>query len=158
MYQSSDGGKNWSALHVPSDFADVAVQRPTTAGSWHVCISAPNPAGPLGNATCSQDGGQSWTSYQWPAGSDSGDDFHVGLANDGSLLVRGSAGTDAGGSPEYTLYRLTQGGTKWQSVGPVPELQIGYSDGPSAGILWALPAVGVGIDPQQRPFTADYPS
>jgi hypothetical protein len=74
-------------------------------------------------------------------------------------LLQVAISSQTASATPYTLYRLTVAASsaqQWQSLGTVPELTVLYTSTPRAGVLWAVPAVGVVLDPQQCIFTVDY--
>ncbi len=176
LYQSDDLGKTWSAIQAPR-FDFIAVLQPSGASPWHICIMAAASSGQDGTISCTVDSGHSWSNQpvltvpsatactQCGAAVQAlrpalvAESLHIGLARDGSLLqIAYTTQNATNGLLQYTLFRLGPNATQWQSLGPIPELVLAYSATPNSGVLWALPAVGIPIDAQQRPFTADYPS
>ena len=58
----------------------------------------------------------------------------------------------------YTLYRVTPGATQWQSLGPMPEMQVIYASAPVNELLWALPGSwSVNGVPTGHVYTVTYP-
>jgi hypothetical protein len=158
---SSDGGQTWHAL-TTQDIRVMGVE-PWRAGQpWHVCGLNMSAVPVL---QCTSDGGQSWRSLppipgitmqptapgQLPQ--------QIFVASDGAVLVRFADKQANSTDPlSYHLYRLPAGGSSWESLGTLPEMQITYAPTSSGGMLWAQPVNGVFVDPQGRIFSVRYPA
>lgn len=167
LWFSPDDGTTWRPLTVPVPLRPYAPARLSNGPSSNtivvlaraghptqICTEGSTPQ--LANAvTCSSDGGQTWQSRPALSGTPPyqyGGPGAIAIANDGSVLAATPAGTASG----YGLYRLKPGATSWQLLGNLPQLNVVYCPGSGAGTLWATPALGTNLDPQQRMFTAAY--
>ncbi|HEV2461215.1 MAG TPA: hypothetical protein VGS80_22930 [Ktedonobacterales bacterium] len=117
---------------------------PEARAPFAVCISSYTTGAPTPNAlACSTDGGVSW--HARPPLFRASSMLVVGIASDRAILA-----SDAGD----TLYRLANGASQWQPLGPLPQRAVTFVRAPGAGTLWAYP--GPWLAPQQRLFTASY--
>jgi hypothetical protein len=152
LWSSKDGGQHWHKL-APVNGTDFAVQAGDRGPSWGICAMRFDTATNQQTSAlvCSTDGGQTWGErpplilpFDNQAGKNPGPTtayaYPYAIAADGAILATAARAQLPDGSLQgYTLYRLVPGATQWQSLGPIPEMQVIYASAPANGLLWALP-------------------
>lgn len=153
LYASGDRGATWMQVTAPA--FDTAWAQATQSGVWRICTATLRftVSGSGDSLYCSTDGGKTWTTRpDFPAASSPGQEYWIGLADDGAVLtvVAYPPNAQAAQAQQFTLYRLTANAVQWQSLGAVGGWGVSYASAPSNGLL-------VVLDAQQRILTADYP-
>lgn len=174
LWHSEDSGAHWLRFGQPpvtGGNTPYVVQAPVSGQPWHVCLAGYDASGQGQNIlACTSDNGAAWTTRtalappNMPPAKGKGPGSSIGvalvfaIADDGAVLAVAAQGVAPDGSiTGYSLFRLPAGASQWQSLGPVPEFSILYVPAPGSGILWALPATGIVLDPHNRVFTSPYP-
>lgn len=173
LWQTVDVGAHWHPFGQTASTSaspNFVVQAPAAGQSWFVCVSTYDPSGPGQNTlACTSDNGATWTPRaalaprSGPSVTGKGATPSTGAAlvfaisDDGAVLAVAAQSFSSDGSiASYALYRLPQGASQWQSLGPVPEFSVQYAPAPGSGVLWAVPAQGIVLDPHNRVFTVPY--
>lgn len=169
LWYSPDDGARWRSLSVPGGplstylparFINAgappnAIVARSIQGQFHICVSdatvgssTPTPL----TVTCSTDGGTTWHSsplltFQTAETANAAVNL-VAIADDGDLLASGF----------QTLYRLTPGTDRWQSLGAEPQLLVTYCSQPGNGMLWAIPSGPPTTGGRNFIYTASYAS
>lgn len=175
LWHSEDSGHHWTPFGrvIPGVVTGDFIVQPSAEGqSWHVCAATYDPSGQGGNdLACTTDDGASWTQRpaldppafaQVKAGRTPptvGAALVFALTDDGAVLAYCVSAQAADGSVTgHTLFRLPQGASRWQSLGPVPEFTVFYAPAPGSGMLWSVPISDIAPDPHNhRVFTVPYP-
>jgi hypothetical protein len=175
LWHTNDDGVHWILLNAPPTGLPIDISATVVARSHLFLICG------IGTLTasavtpiCSDDNGRSWherpTFQPLPQPTPSpfsgpptprhpGEVYRVDVTQSGDLLLDETlTGNDI-------LFRLALDGSGWQRLGDVPGGQATrtvYSQGPQAGILWALPLVSPSqrtpLDSSGALFAADYPT
>jgi hypothetical protein len=154
---TDDAGQHWDTVRAPAPGVQgYVVQQPATAQPWRICAEVP--AGTVA-ISCSSDGGQTWhTLAAMPGEAQPASFSFVGLAADGSVLLRDN-------SAPIAMYRLPAGSQQWQTLGALPTRATGgvsfFSTAQATGVIWLFPAESDGAgapDPATAVFSAAYPA
>lgn len=146
LWQSSDSGTNWVGVPLPQEAVSwIGAVPGTRAGSWQIYVEW------FAHIASSTDAGASWTVL--PDLTPDGGGQLSGIASDGAALATGGS----------SLYRLSRGATRWQSLGVLPPSaeSVTYAPTPSGGMLWAFPAESDGASgagPANAVYSAPYPA
>ncbi|MGO8946549.1 MAG: hypothetical protein ACLQUY_02565, partial [Ktedonobacterales bacterium] len=147
---SDDFGLHWTTLSTPLAQSTAMVSPPEGSQPWRICGLTQNTAPTSGNLMCSMDGGKTWTerprleiSYTiagqgqapWIA-----TEFAVGTDSTVYAVLPALPST-ANISILDTLYRLSPGSDRWQSLGVspldlLPSVEYATAYMPGAGIFW----------------------
>lgn len=176
LWHTNNAGAHWMQLNAPPTGLPIDISA-TIVAQGHLFLTCG-----IGMSTatavtpiCSDDNGRSWhvrPTFQplpqatlppfvggTPTLRQPGAVEFVGLTQSGDLLLEETL------TNNDVLFRLALDGSSWQRLGDVPGGQAThtvYSQGPHAGILWALPLVSpyqrTPLDPSGALFAADYPT
>ncbi len=140
LWHSSDGGVHWEAFPAPARAKTFVVGRPVASHPWNICAQYLVGPSKVPNLACTFDGGRTWSARPalctvapckpGPVGG-----YSFSIANDGVLILMSVA---PGSDSQLGLYRLPQGATRWQYLGPTSGSNaFFYAPTQDGGILWA---------------------
>jgi hypothetical protein len=148
LWQSRDGGAHWSLFPAPTLTLSSAspgigptffVAQPAAGQPWHICGPYPTPDGATESLACTFDGGQTWSMRSFfcptlPCVPVARSSLGMSVASDGAVLEEALA---PGSDSQLGLYRLPQGSTTWQYIGPMTGSNAFFiAPTPSGGVLW----------------------
>ncbi len=146
LWRSSDGGAHWQQFSTPripsaASAQGFVVQQPSAGQPWQLCeVYGMRGGGAPEGLDCTFDGGHTWSARPLLCVSAPCGPMDLGLQNyaiasDGAVLMMALA---PGASSQFGIFRLPQGATTWQYLGPTSG-SIAYFFAPTAGggILWA---------------------
>jgi photosystem II stability/assembly factor-like uncharacterized protein len=145
---SDDLGQHWTTIATPVDPNIALVSPPAGSQPWRICVYAQNSAQSVGPLMCTLDGGKTWTErpHLEMTHTSPNQGPTVAIAQEVAVGLDGTVYADMEPLPNTstpdTLYRLSPGSDRWQSLGTSPAdvltPDIGYAtaDLPGSGIFW----------------------
>jgi hypothetical protein len=145
LWRSSDGGAHWrqfSTPRIPSAALarGFVVQQPSAGQPWQLCEVYGMSGGGVEGLACTFDDGHTWSARPLLCVSAPCVPMYLGiqnyaLASDGYVLMMALA---PGTHSQLGIYRLPQGATTWQYLGPTAGSNAYFfAPTPGGGILWA---------------------
>jgi len=145
LWRSSDGGAHWALFPAPAlssgqTLTPFVVGQPVAGEPWHICMHYQTQTSAVATLACTFDGDRTWSARPLlctaaPCGQASLNSTLSFLASDGAVMLMDLA---PGSDSQVGLYRLPQGSTTWQYLGPISGSNaFFFTPTPNGGILWA---------------------